>query len=79
MTFDLERVRSAFPALATTDNGTPRIYLDNPAGTQVPLSVANAMSDCLLQQQCEPRRSFCNIAAPPTPWCNQPAMRWLIF
>lgn len=48
MTFDLERVRSAFPALATTDNGTPRIYLDNPAGTQVPLSVANAMSDCLL-------------------------------
>ena len=48
MSFDLAAVRSQFPALALTDNGTRRIYFDNPAGTQVPEVVANAMSDCLL-------------------------------
>ncbi len=48
MSFDLEAVRAQFPALALTDNGTRRIYFDNPAGTQVPVSVAAAMSDCLL-------------------------------
>jgi cysteine desulfurase family protein (TIGR01976 family) len=48
MSFDLEAIRAQFPALALTDNGTRRIYFDNPAGTQVPLRVAEAMSDCLL-------------------------------
>ncbi len=48
MSFDLEAIRAQFPALALTDNGTRRIYLDNPAGTQVPLRVAAAMSDCIL-------------------------------
>lgn len=48
MSFDLEAVRSQFPALALTDNGTRRIYLDNPAGTQVPVCVAAAMADCLM-------------------------------
>lgn len=48
MSFDLEAVRAQFPALALTDNGTRRIYFDNPAGTQVPASVAAAISDCLL-------------------------------
>jgi cysteine desulfurase family protein (TIGR01976 family) len=50
MQFDLESVRSQFPALAISDNGVRRIYLDNPAGTQVPVSVADAMSDCLLRK-----------------------------
>jgi cysteine desulfurase family protein (TIGR01976 family) len=50
MQFDLESVRSRFPALSITDNGVRRIYLDNPAGTQVPTCVAEAMSDCLLQK-----------------------------
>jgi len=50
MQFDLESVRSQFPALSITDNGVRRIYLDNPAGTQVPKSVADAMSDCLLHK-----------------------------
>ncbi|MGB5256883.1 MAG: cysteine desulfurase-like protein, partial [Woeseiaceae bacterium] len=49
MQFDLESVRSRFPALSIVDDGVPRIYFDNPAGTQVPQSVADAMSDCLLQ------------------------------
>jgi len=49
MQFDLDSVRSQFPALSIADNGVPRIYFDNPAGTQVPQSVAEAMSDCLLK------------------------------
>lgn len=48
MSFDLEAVRAQFPALALTDNGLRRIYFDNPAGTQVPAVVAEAMTDCLL-------------------------------
>jgi len=48
MSFDLDAVRAQFPALAIEDNGQRRIYLDNPAGTQVPATVASAMSDCLL-------------------------------
>ena len=48
MSFDLEAIRSQFPGLALTDNGTRRIYLDNPAGTQVPICVAAAMADCLM-------------------------------
>jgi cysteine desulfurase family protein (TIGR01976 family) len=35
MTFDLDRVRAAFPALQLSDDGVPRAYLDAPAGTQV--------------------------------------------
>jgi len=48
MSFDLEAVRAQFPALALTDNGTRRIYFDNPAGTQVPASVAAAITECML-------------------------------
>lgn len=48
MSYDLEAIRSQFPALALTDNGTRRIYFDNPAGTQVPTGVAEAVTDCLL-------------------------------
>jgi cysteine desulfurase family protein (TIGR01976 family) len=47
--FDLDAVRAPFPALTLTDNGKRRIYFDNPAGTQVPRTVANAMSRCLLE------------------------------
>ena len=50
MPFDVEAVRSQFPALALTDNGRRRIYFDNPAGTQVPISVASAISACLLNK-----------------------------
>ena len=50
MSFDLEAVRSRFPALSIADSGVPRIYLDNPAGTQVPDTVAQAVADCLLHK-----------------------------
>lgn len=49
MPFDLDAVRAQFPALAIQDNGRRRIYLDNPAGTQVPSGVVQAMSACLLE------------------------------
>ena len=48
MTFPIEAVRGRFPALSLTDQGRRRIYLDNPAGTQVPRAVADAVSHCLL-------------------------------
>lgn len=45
---DIELIRSQFPSLSTKDNGQPRYYFDNPAGTQVPRIVAERISDCLL-------------------------------
>ncbi|MFK8031060.1 MAG: cysteine desulfurase-like protein [Gammaproteobacteria bacterium] len=48
MTYSIEHIRAQYPALAKTDKGLPRIYLDNPAGTQVPQNVVDRMSDCLL-------------------------------
>lgn len=48
MTFPIDSVRDQFPALGLTDGGRRRIYLDNPAGTQVPQSVVDAVSHCLL-------------------------------
>jgi cysteine desulfurase family protein (TIGR01976 family) len=48
-TFPIERIRAEFPALAIRDHGLPRVYLDNPAGTQVPRGVADASSRCLLE------------------------------
>ena len=40
----IDEVRSRFPSLSVTDDGRPRIYLDNPAGTQVPADVIDRMS-----------------------------------
>ena len=48
MTFSVSNIRSQFPALALEDNGNARVYVDNPAGTQVPASVAQAVSDYML-------------------------------
>jgi cysteine desulfurase family protein (TIGR01976 family) len=49
MSYDLAAVRAAFPSLALCDAGMPRVYLDNPAGTQVPQRVIDRVSDCLLR------------------------------
>jgi cysteine desulfurase family protein (TIGR01976 family) len=48
MKFPVAKVRSRFPALTIQDDGQDRIYVDNPAGTQVPLSVADAISHYML-------------------------------
>lgn len=50
MAIDLAKIRKQFPALSETDDGRPRLYLDNPAGTQVPQMVADRVSDCLLHR-----------------------------
>jgi cysteine desulfurase family protein (TIGR01976 family) len=49
MAYDLAAVRSRFPALLLTDEGVPRVYFDNPAGTQVPQLVVDRISGCLLE------------------------------
>jgi cysteine desulfurase family protein (TIGR01976 family) len=49
MSFDIDAIRSEFPALSLADGGRRRIYLDNPAGTQVPRRVAESVSRCLLE------------------------------
>ncbi len=48
MIFPISDVRAQFPALAIRDDGQSRIYVDNPAGTQVPASVAEAVSQYML-------------------------------
>ncbi len=63
MTFDIEAVRRQFPALALADEGQRRIYLDNPAGTQVPQSVVDAMRDCLLYANANLGGEFVSSAA----------------
>lgn len=49
VSFSIDEVRAQFPALAIEDAGVPRVYLDNPAGTQVPRRVADAAARCLLE------------------------------
>jgi cysteine desulfurase family protein (TIGR01976 family) len=49
VSFPLDAVRAAFPSLGLTDAGRRRIYLDNPAGTQVPRAVADAVGRCLIE------------------------------
>ena len=49
MTIDVEGIRAQYPSLSITDDGRPRLYFDNPAGTQVPEVVVQRMADCMLQ------------------------------
>jgi cysteine desulfurase family protein (TIGR01976 family) len=49
MSFDLDSIRAQFPALSIRDDGISRIYFDNPAGTQVPQTVVDRMSHCLVE------------------------------
>ena len=48
--FDVSLARQQFPALPLTDNGTPRVYFDNPAGTQVPQRVIDRTVECLARK-----------------------------
>ncbi len=49
MTFDLDTIRARFPALSIIDGESPRIYFDNPGGTQVSQMVVDRMSRCLVE------------------------------
>ena len=47
--FNIQAIRAQFPALRQTGaSGQPRVYLDGPAGTQVPQSVIDAMVNYLI-------------------------------
>ncbi len=46
--FPIRQVRAKFPALALSDNGAPRIYLDNPAGTQMPGCAIDAAANAMI-------------------------------
>ena len=46
--FPIDRVRREFPALSQSDNGRPRVFMDNPAGTQLPRRVVEAVSGALV-------------------------------
>lgn len=45
--FDLQDIRTRFPALARLQAGEPVVYFDGPAGSQVPQAVIDAVSDSL--------------------------------
>jgi cysteine desulfurase family protein (TIGR01976 family) len=46
--FSLAALRAQFPSLALEDGGKPRIYFDNPAGTQVPQMVIDRTLEALI-------------------------------
>ena len=58
MNYDLETIRSKFPALSIKDSGRKRIYFDNPAGTQVPSEVADAMKKCMIESNANIQGGF---------------------
>lgn len=51
-------IRSRFPALSRVHNGHPVAYFDGPGGTQVPRSVADAMTDYLLHHNANTHWSY---------------------
>ncbi len=48
MTWDPVRLRARFPALALEVAGRPAVFFDGPAGSQVPVSVIEAMNHALV-------------------------------
>lgn len=46
--YDVDEVRSRFPALGTAAEARPAVYLDGPAGTQVPQTVIDAVSAAMV-------------------------------
>jgi cysteine desulfurase family protein (TIGR01976 family) len=48
--FDVMAARAQFPALEVQDNGKPRVFLDNPAGTQVPQAVIDRTVEVLVHK-----------------------------
>ncbi len=56
--FNVDKVRSMFPACNRTLNGLPVAILDGPGGSQVPLRVANKISDYLLYHNANEHGAF---------------------
>jgi cysteine desulfurase family protein (TIGR01976 family) len=58
VTLDLTAVRGAFPSLSQEINGTPVIYFDNPGGTQVTQSCADAIAAYLTTSNANTHGAF---------------------
>ena len=58
MIYDLEQIRGKFPALNIKDSGVRRIYFDNPAGTQVPTEVIEAVQKCMIESNANIQGGF---------------------
>jgi cysteine desulfurase family protein (TIGR01976 family) len=68
MAFPIAQVRACFPSLALTYNHQPRMYVDNPAGTQVPKSVAHAVYDYMLTNASNAGGHFVTSRATDAVW-----------
>jgi cysteine desulfurase family protein (TIGR01976 family) len=70
--FPIDAVRGEFPALAPDgdDDGASRIYLDNPAGTQVPRRVIEAVSGAFVEAASNLGGPFPNSAAADRIWAE---------
>ncbi|MFH7025594.1 MAG: cysteine desulfurase-like protein [Heteroscytonema crispum UTEX LB 1556] len=62
ISLDLEWIRAQFPALTQEINGQSVIFCDGPGGTQVPRSVIDAMSDCLVRSNANAHGAFATSA-----------------
>ena len=58
MNYDIEQIRGKFPALTIKDSGVRRIYFDNPAGTQVPTEVIEAVKKCMIESNANIQGGF---------------------
>ena len=58
MSLDPTEIRAQFPALKLADDGVPRVYLDNPGGTQMPQRAIDRMSDYLVQNNANLNGAF---------------------
>ena len=54
----IESIRSQFPALSRIIDAKPAVYLDGPAGTQVPQSVVDRIAKCMLNHNANRSGSF---------------------
>jgi cysteine desulfurase family protein (TIGR01976 family) len=58
MAYDIDRIRTSFPALQRDYNGRPIVFFDNPAGTQVPRSVVERMNEAMFYKNANLGGSF---------------------
>ena len=56
--YPLEKIRGSFPSLSRKFNEREAVYFDGPGGSQVPQSVADAVSDYLLNHNANTGMSF---------------------
>ena len=56
--YPLEKIRGSFPSLSRKFNGREAVYFDGPGGSQVPQSVADAVSAYLLNHNANTGMSF---------------------